>query len=380
MSEKFVVFISLLMAIAYTTQAFEKIAHVTSIFGEVCYDSCEKHGGSYYYCHSRSGWDYCSPSLNVDHHGKACKSDHPCGKHGLMNRWCNSNADSGWGYCGDVERKLTRYTSRYKKLCLDDCAYDASKKYYYCITSGSADYDYCSPVPNVSYKNKTCKADHPCGLHGKNYYWCHTDDSWDYCGLVERDTCDGKALWKRSKRSNQPVDRHLCIVDLGNNVEVNYLLLPGDRISTNEITRQRRVEANWAIREFRNGMLTTRARTLAGYSNWRLDMQGIFNRDGQQYYNIQLQLNVKRRGASDSTTYAIVLVPDGYLAANYTKQRRIRNALLTSLEKTKKILIEVRRRPRRHDELRRSLTAAMKPNFERFEEIFARGNSTTLDI
>ena len=375
MSGKFVVFISLLMAIAYTTQAFEKIAHVTSMFGEVCYDRCGTHGGSYYYCNSRSGWDFCSPSLNVDHHGKACKSDHPCGKHGLMNRWCRSNADSGWGYCGDVERKLTRYTSRYKKLCLDDCAYDASKDYYYCITNTSGHWEYCSPVPDVSYKNKMCNTNHFCGLHGKNYYWCNIGSSWDYCGLVERDKCDGKTRWKRA---DPPVDKLNCIVDQGNNVEVNYLVFGGDHMSTGA-SRSSIHDAEQVIRAYTDDSLWRRQGNLISINDWRLDMQGSFNRDDVRYNNLQLQLNENRQGANHRTTYAAVLVPVEGVTPGYTGPRRIRHALRKSFQLGMIIMIEVIKRQAGHRELR-SLNAAMKPNFESFEEIFARGNSTTLDV
>ena len=335
-------------------------AHDSSTYEE-CYDGCEKRGGSYYYCHKKSGLDYCSPSLNVDYYGKTCKTGHSCAKHGHGYYWCYNNAGS-WGYCSPVEKRLTRYTSStYKKLCLDDCtdyvyanvyANVYAKSYFYCITSTSGEWDYCSPVAHVSYKNEVCNADDTCDLHGENYYWCKIGNSWNYCGLVEWDQCQPqyKAPGKRALLLLPGEERRNCTFDEGNMIEVNYILTPNRAMATDQLQRSRCASAQRVIAQYSNDMLPSGPGELASNEHWRLDMQGITtpNEHDQQHYNLQLQSNVNRRNAAHRTTYATVLVPHrDFTCDNYTGQRRIRNALLTSLDERRQIRIEVRNKTKR---------------------------------
>ncbi|CAB4033243.1 Hypothetical predicted protein, partial [Paramuricea clavata] len=346
----FVTYFILLMAIVYATLASDIIAHVSSTHDEVCYDGCKKHGRSYYYCHTKLGWDYCSPSLNLDYYGKTCKTDHLCAKHGYEYYWCYNNAGS-WGYCGPVERKLTRYTSStLKKLCLDDCTYNTRKEYFYCYTSTNGEWDYCSPVPNVSSQNEICNVDDPCGFHGEDYYWCIIGNSCGYCGLVDWENCQGKAFRKRALLADE--EKRTCFVDQINNIEVNYIISENTAIATLRPNHSQRKSAEERIKTYSDGTLTENRGTMKknhGRSDWRLDMQGLTSpgEDGQQYYNLQLQLNIPRNNAKQRTTYAIVLVPvRDSTNVKYTGEERIRDALRTSLTEKKQIKIEVRKRPR----------------------------------
>ncbi|XP_078541483.1 uncharacterized protein LOC144826896 [Lissotriton helveticus] len=57
-------------------------------------------------------------------------------------------------------------------------------RYYWC--NSDEGWDYCSPAKNKDYYGRQCKADHPCGRHGLAYSWCYTEGgSWGYCGRVE---------------------------------------------------------------------------------------------------------------------------------------------------------------------------------------------------
>lgn len=336
----------LLMAIVYTTLASDIIAHVTSAYDEVCYDGCKKRGGSYYYCHTKLGWDYCSPSLNLDYYGKTCKTDHLCTKHGYKYYWCYNNAGS-WGYCGPVERKLTRYTSStLKKFCLDDCTYNARKEYFYCYTSTNGEWDYCSPVPNVSSQNEICNVDDPCGFYGGDFYWCKIGNSWDYCGLVDLEKCHGEAFGKRALLADD--ERQNCI-DNDNFIRTTQTI--ANDIPPNLL----RTSAYDLIGRYSNNFLTGSRRTILRNEVWRLDMQGItsVDEDGQQHYNLQLQLNnvprkKGRRKETRRTTYASVQVPvQASTPEDNIHDAVVRDALVKSFEEKKGIKIKMEKTQRR---------------------------------
>lgn len=157
--------------------------YYTSIYGAMCYDTCRTSGYNYYWCNTVEGWDYCSPSENLDYEGYECKYEHSCEKHGYSYYWCERNA-GGWGYCGRVELKvLLHLSSIYQSVCIDQCKNDDIKNYYWCYTGEG--WDYCSPYRGVTYKNKPCRSDYPCSTHGHSYTWCKTETTdWDYCGLI----------------------------------------------------------------------------------------------------------------------------------------------------------------------------------------------------
>ncbi|KAI4903128.1 hypothetical protein NFI96_007895 [Prochilodus magdalenae] len=143
-------------------------SHYSSTYGVLCYNTCDKHGKDYYWCKTRKGWDYCSPAQNRDYKDNACRDDHPCDKHDKDYYWCYKN--EGWGYCGTVESKTTTYlSSKYQRLCNDECLYDESSKYYWCYTDKG--WDYCSPSENIDYKGNACRDDHPCDKHAFMMEW-----------------------------------------------------------------------------------------------------------------------------------------------------------------------------------------------------------------
>ncbi|KAI4890861.1 hypothetical protein NFI96_028195 [Prochilodus magdalenae] len=175
-------------------------SHYSSTYGVLCSNTCGKYGKGYYWCNTRKGWDYCSPAQNRDYKDNACRDDHPCRKHGESYYWCYRNGwFSGWGYCGPVESKTTVYiSSKYQRVCIDDCLYDEYYEYSWCYTDNG--WDYCSPTPAVTYKNVPCRSDHFCDSHGYSYSWCWiTALEYDYCGVIKACECSSFTT-KRYKR------------------------------------------------------------------------------------------------------------------------------------------------------------------------------------
>lgn len=133
-----------------------------------------------------NSWGYCSFLDDVDNYGNECQTDHPCGKYGYGYTWCKLKK-GGWGKCskGSVD-ETPILTANYKKedkstyYCKDACATRGSN-YFWCHTFYGG-WDYCSPRVGVTYRNELCRLDHNCGNYGKDYNWCYTASSWDYCG------------------------------------------------------------------------------------------------------------------------------------------------------------------------------------------------------
>ncbi|KAK3523002.1 hypothetical protein QTP86_010510 [Hemibagrus guttatus] len=174
--------------------------HYTSNYGLLCYDTCHQNGKSYYWCNTKKGWDYCSVKQNTDYKGKECKIEHPCDLYGKYYYWCYNKAGK-WGYCGNVQPRKVNNKDLYKSStfqmeCKDKCSYDNSTLHYGCNTNKG--WDYCSPSPDVTYKNELCRFDHSCKSHGYKYTWCWTDSGWGYCGIIEKsEICDSVAVPKR---------------------------------------------------------------------------------------------------------------------------------------------------------------------------------------
>ncbi|XP_078542536.1 uncharacterized protein LOC144828319 isoform X2 [Lissotriton helveticus] len=77
------------------------LSHVTSNYHIICQDECGREGDTdYFWCHTSSGWDYCSPLSDVTCRNTQCNADHPCGTHGYNYYWCYSGGS--WDYCGFV--------------------------------------------------------------------------------------------------------------------------------------------------------------------------------------------------------------------------------------------------------------------------------------
>ncbi|XP_036439530.1 uncharacterized protein LOC118816998 isoform X2 [Colossoma macropomum] len=284
--------------------------HYTSYYEELCYDTCGLRGQSYYWCYTRQGWDYCSPRSDRDYKDRACQDDHPCGKYGKSYYWCYEQGMSdAWGYCGPVEPKTTLYiSSTYQLVCNDDCPYDESHEYYWCHTDKG--WDYCSPTPDVTYKNVPCRSDHFCGTHDYSYNWCWTTESeWDYCGVIKPGECTYYTTQRGIVSTFALKEIHSCTAvayctwtDKGNHVETTFYAEPDPTALAdgsswrNEITN---LIARWD-----NGYLGNQPKSnLITSRNLRIDLQGMLHIDGQQYYNLQIQLN------GQSTKVSQVLAP-----------------------------------------------------------------------
>lgn len=307
--------------------------HYGSQQGSLCYDNCDKRGYEYYWCNTATGWDYCSPSENTDYMNKQCKEDSPCGKQGENYNWCWLKKGS-WGYCGLVEPKMLLHRTKYNYICTDECQYYEAGDYYWCYTAKG--WDYCFPVVDVTYKGKPCRSDHSCGLHEYNYNWCWTSESqYDYCGRIEPGECT-YITPRRHKRMDQNTDRILICTknDKHNKKKTVFTAEPAPN-NIAEVNQKLRNEAEELINRWNNGHLVNQARSnLITSEHFRIDMQGRVNRNNQRYYNLQIQLNV-RRDRNRSTTVSQIIVPDG-IPDNY-----IRTAFLESLNRQARVFVDV---------------------------------------
>ena len=306
--------------------------YITSTYGALCYDQCATRGYKYYWCHTRKGWDYCSPRPNVDYHNSPCRATHPCAKNDENYYWCYLEK-GGWGSCGLQTPKTSFFrSSTYRELCRDNCEYDSQKGYYFCYTSKG--WDYCSPWPDVTYKDVSCRDCHSCELHGKNYYWCKTKDSWDYCGVVEGFECQCSHGLRTKRQADQ--DLYHC-TDLGNRRQVTFALNIAAKIARlvgKQLWKEiQRITSMWF-----NKLLTgDKIKTLVETDTFRIDMQGMVNRGNQRFYNLQIQRNVPRQ-SGQSTTYSQVLVPENLESV---PTRYVRRAFVLSCKHSAGITITV---------------------------------------
>lgn len=308
--------------------------YITSTYGALCYDQCATRGCKYYWCHTRKGWDYCSPRPNVDYQNNPCEATHPCAKYDENYYWCNLEK-GGWGYCGFQTPKTSFFrSSKYRELCRDNCEYDSQKGYYFCYTSKGR--DYCSHWPNVTYKDVSCRDDHSCDLHGQNYYWCKTKDSWDYCGVVVGFKCQCSHGLRTKRQLGEDI---LCrCLDSGNGQEVDFYLNPDANIAGEGTQFRNNIET--IVSMWDNDLLTNQRGTLLRTDTFRIDMQGMVNRGNQRYYNLQIQRNVPRQ-SRQSTTYSQVLVPEKPKDLDRVPTRYVRGAFLKSYTETTGIMIIV---------------------------------------
>uniref|UniRef100_A0A3B3TCY9 Uncharacterized protein n=1 Tax=Paramormyrops kingsleyae TaxID=1676925 RepID=A0A3B3TCY9_9TELE len=277
----------------------------------------------YYWCSTRKGWDYCSPRNNYDYSGNACSKDHLCGKHGYDYYWCNLEKGD-WGYCAPVEPRAMIHQTRYQKDCIDNCQYYEFGKYFWCHTQDG--YEYCSPLPDVTYQNEPCRPDNKCDTHGEEYSWCYTDEThWDYCGVINPGECRN-SLPRRSKR--QPNTAGVIHTCKDQNGRVITFRGDGNR-GIADSNKKLRNEALDLINQWSHPSLSNPG-TISKSSNVRIDLQGSFNRNNLRYHNLQIQMNTQRSSGS-STTIAQASVPDG------TSDEYIRLALKLSLEKGVKV-------------------------------------------
>ncbi|XP_069385844.1 uncharacterized protein [Paralichthys olivaceus] len=299
-----------------------------------CSDRCDKRGYDYYWCNTKHGWDYCSPGENVDFQGYTCQKEYPCGKYGENFNQCLLVGGS-LDKCGRVEpRAMIHYTLNLKE-CIDSCQYYESGDYFWCYTADS--WDYCSPLPDYTYKNEPCRQNHECGRHGEDYSWCYTtyNNNWDYCGTIGPGECEYSQT-HRTKR--QPGNsRVICTREEGdnNNRRVTTFREEGDSRNIAQTNNRLRNEALDLINQWDNQRLTDQARSnLISSSRLRLDNQGLCNRNNQRCYNLQIQIN-QQRSRGESTTVAHILVPVD------TSAEYMRLAFRESLERQATVVLEV---------------------------------------
>ncbi|XP_028416575.1 uncharacterized protein LOC114540652 [Dendronephthya gigantea] len=92
-------------------------------YGYDCVDDCSYYPSKgYYYCHTNSNYDYCSPNSDTTIYGKACKGNSKCASHGYSYTWCYTN-DGCWDYCGVVKWNScenARGKRQIEELCMRD--------------------------------------------------------------------------------------------------------------------------------------------------------------------------------------------------------------------------------------------------------------------
>ncbi|XP_018516882.1 uncharacterized protein LOC108873230 [Lates calcarifer] len=326
----------------YCGDVIEDLNHYTLTYGMPCYDSCEKHNKDYYWCHSTKGWDYCSPRKNFDYKGNACRQNHPCDTYGHDYHWCYLDK-GGWGKCGRVEPKPVIHDTKYRKHCTDDCQYSDYWDFW-CHTHDG--WDYCSPTPDVTYKGVPCRSNHKCGDYGYTYNWCYTTDNndWDYCGAISPGECRysvPRRTKRKPKKPNQTNPPQVVCTreDIDNNrrrVTTFVAVVNHQAIADSDDYFE---EALGLINRWDGRGLGQQARSnLVTSSNLRIDLQGLFPRNNQRYYNLQVQVN-RQRGKGESTTLAHIEVPVD------TPLEYMRLALRESLQNRARVSLEVTDQP-----------------------------------
>ncbi|KAF0040116.1 hypothetical protein F2P81_008351 [Scophthalmus maximus] len=307
--------------------------YFTSTYGVPCTDSCDKRGSDYYWCHSSSGWDYCSPGVNIDYFGSTCRNDHPCGNYGEKSKMCYLDR-GGWSRCSQVEPKAMIQNTINLQECKTHCKYYDSGDYFWCNTYDN--WDYCSPLPDITYRDVKCRAGHKCGTYGEAYSWCYTsfNDDWDYCGVIHPGECAYSQSFRRKRQPDFP--NVICTTEGdNNNRRVTTFTEEGQSSIMANINNRMRNEALNLINQWDNQRLSEQARSnLISSDHLRIDNQGLINRNNQRCYNLQIQIN-KARGSSESTTVSQVICPLD-TPADY-----IRTAFRRSLERQARVIVEV---------------------------------------
>jgi len=163
-----------------------------------CISECRQQGENYHWCTksmdycSEEGrcdwsWDYCS--MDGDHSRYNYKCKEKCGNKGTSYYWCELE-NGGWDYCSPsaqlgVHKSDHVELTRYGIKCRDVCGLKG-EKYYWCSQHGGDKqnwWDYCSPNQTITRYQEKCKDEctNTDNFFFSNFYWCHTDSSWDYC-------------------------------------------------------------------------------------------------------------------------------------------------------------------------------------------------------
>jgi hypothetical protein len=131
--------------------------------------------------------------------------------------------------------------------------------------------------------------------------------------------------------------QQVCEVnDLGNHIHTEWLAEANNGINHNINSNIRRdvmrAISMWNL----NGIAaSTQAGTLFVHGSVRVDMQGMVNRNGVRFANIQIQHNI-RRVPGQSTTFVVIQLQAGV----DFPIRYIRRALQLSLERHENIILQ----------------------------------------
>lgn len=292
-----------------------------------CVNECQRRSKDYFYRATKNyDWDYCSPVVGVGSDGKVCKISHQCGLHGESYNWCRTT-DGSWSYCSAQYKSSPNFgLTRYGYYC-DDACRQYQSSYYFCNFASS--WEYCSPAPYKTIYGKQCNPDHYCGKHGEDYYWCYTGSSWDYCSPVEN--CAYWPFLSTSDLSRRVLTENICTIRTTPSLSTTLEFNPGDshRITAPRTAAERNaatgIIAMWVIDGF---VGNERSGTLYTSGNMRIDLQGMFSRNGMRYANIQVQ--------TGSNTLAGIAVRTGQAFPI----RYIRRALNESLYRSRFIYLD----------------------------------------
>ncbi|XP_056305820.1 uncharacterized protein LOC130217680 [Danio aesculapii] len=304
--------------------------HYGSQTGALCSSECGKSSKGYYHCVVEDGLDYCSPDENTDYMNRQCKVDSSCGKHNNDYKWCA--VEGGWGYCGLTEPKMFHHRTHKNDVCINECRYSKSKNYYWCDTVNSR--EYCSPEVDVTYRGIPCHPDHSCGLHGKSYNWCWTSETKrGYCGPIEPAECSYVTDTHLSSRTPENNLKEIVACKTTKRLTTTISVEPASRfIADGSAFRQ---DVEFLIKQWHNGYLLDEARSNLIHSPIvRIDIKSPVNLNNQRYYNLQVLVNIPGK-TPRSIILSQVLVPQGVPA------RYIRKAFLEGLKLRGRIIIDV---------------------------------------
>lgn len=212
--------------------------------------------------------------------------------------------------------------------CSDECLYDKTREYFWCNTDDG--YDYCSPLPDVTYKNEPCRSDHHCDAHGYDYSWCWTDSGYNYCGVIESAECRYSVTGKEKGGPNVTVI--VCTRQSGDQqVETKFNLEP----EPTEITdgSEWRNELTSLITRWSNAHLTSSPTShVVTTENLRIDLQGTVTKNHRTYFWVEIQARPR-----SNVIVAQVMVPQ----ENEVPSRYVRMALVESFRRRARVSLDV---------------------------------------
>ncbi|XP_048056093.1 uncharacterized protein LOC125274073 [Megalobrama amblycephala] len=321
-------FFSLNLPWGYCGLVTDKNIYYGSKTGTMCHDNCYQKDQDYNLCNTAEGEDYCSQLIYRDYRNNQCKEDSPCRKQDQNYNWCWLKK-GGWGHCGPVEPKMFLHQSKKNQFCIDECQYHENKDYYWCHTDSS--WDYCSPDVDVTYKDKPCRSGHSCGTHGESYNWCWTSESeYDYCGPVVSGECTYVISQNNNRRDSKNRQLICTQVDRANK-KTTFTVEPAPNDIADD--SQWKSEAEILIRRWDNAYLVDKAQSNLIYSdNLRIDMKGIIKRNNQSYYDLRIHV---KQGPGRSTTVSQIIVPPGI------PDRYMRRAFLESFRHRARVYVDL---------------------------------------